>query len=295
VSATIRQIHSVFVGEVSGVDMRKPLSAEDTTVIEAGMDEYAVLVFHDQNITDEQQIAFSQNFGDLEMPGFASNITKVKDRRLRPEMADVSNLDVNNGVLGRDDRQRMFNLGNLLWHSDSSFRATPAKYSLLSARQIPVKGADTQFADMRAAYDALDDAVKADIEDYVCEHSLMYSRGLLGFTELTDKEKESFKPVRQRLVRTHPVTGRKSLYLSAHIGTILGWPLPEARGFIADLTEAATQREFVYAHQWRQYDLVMWDNRQVLHRARQFNDTGEPRDVRRTTIAGTAQTVAQAA
>lgn len=294
-SVTIRQLHPVFAGEVSGVDMRLPLSAGDVAAIEDGMNKYAVLVFHDQNITDEQQTAFSRNFGALELPGNVSNITKLKDRRLGPEMADVSNLDVNHGVLGRDDRQRLFNLGNLLWHSDSSFRATPAKYSLLSGREVPAKGGNTEFADMRAAYDALDAATRADIEDLVCEHSLLYSRGLLGFTELEADEKANFKPVRQRLVRTHPVTGRKSLYLSAHIGTILGWPMPEARGFIRDLTEAATEREFVYAHQWRRYDLVMWDNRQTMHRARRFNDTAEARDMRRTTIAGDTQTVEQAA
>jgi alpha-ketoglutarate-dependent 2,4-dichlorophenoxyacetate dioxygenase len=295
VSVTIRQLHPVFAGEVSGVDMRQPLSAEDVAAIDAGMNEYAVLVFHDQNITDDQQLAFSRNFGALELPGSASNITKAKDRRLGPEMADVSNLDANHGILDRNDRQRMFNLGNLLWHSDSSYRATPAKYSLLSGRQIPAKGGDTEFADMRAAYDALDATTKAEIEDLVCEHSLLYSRGLLGFTGLEAAEKANFKPVRQRLVRTHPVTGRKSLYLSAHIGAILGWPMPEARGFIRDLTEAATEREFVYAHQWRRYDFVMWDNRQTMHRARRFNDTGEARDMRRTTIAGDIQTVEQAA
>ena len=294
-SVSIHQLHPVFAGEVSGVDMHQPLSAEDVAVIEAGMNEYAVLVFHDQNITDDQQLAFSRNFGALELPGNVSNITKEKDRRLGPEMADVSNLDANHGILDRNDRQRMFNLGNQLWHSDSSFRATPARYSLLSARAIPAKGGNTEFADMRAAYDALDADTKAQVEDLVCAHSLLYSRGLLGFTELDDTEKANFKPVRQRLVRTHPATGRKSLYLSAHIGSILGWPVPEARGFIRDLTEAATEREFVYAHKWRRYDLVMWDNGQVLHRARRFNDTGEARDMRRTTIAGIAQTVEQAA
>ena len=295
-TVSIRPVHPHFVGEVEGIDMRRPLTQDEVAAIEAGMDQYAVLVFHGQDVTDEQQAAFSRNFGDLEIPGASSNVTKPEDRRLRTaEIADISNLDKNNNPLGRDDRQRMFNLGNQLWHSDSSFKATPAKYSLLSARIVPSAGGNTEFADMRAAYDALDDATKADLEDLICEHSLIYSRGQLGFTEMSVAEKANFKPVQQRLVRTHPVTGRKSLFLSSHIGTILGWPIPEARALIRDLIEHATQREFVYAHKWQQYDLVMWDNRQTMHRARRFRDTAEKRDMRRTTVAGDAPTVQQVA
>ena len=230
------------------------------------MDKYAVLVFHGQDITDDQQKDFSLNFGDLERPDSVSNITKDEDRRLGPDIADISNLTKENKVYGGADRQRLFNLGNMLWHSDSSFRAVPAKYSLLSGRIIPATGGNTEFADMRAAYDALDDEMKALIEDLVCEHSLLFSRGSLGFDELSAQEKAGFRPARQRLVRTHPVTGRKSLYLSAHAGTILGWQTPEARILLRELTEQATQREFVYSHKWRQFDLVMWDNRQVMHR-----------------------------
>jgi alpha-ketoglutarate-dependent 2,4-dichlorophenoxyacetate dioxygenase len=183
--------------------------------------------------------------------------------------------------LARDDRRRFFNLGNRLWHSDSSYRAVPAKYSLLSGRVVVTKGGNTEFADMRAAYDALDDATKAEVEDLVCEHSLIYSRGSLGFTELSADELAMFKPVRQRLVRTHPVTGRKSLYLSSHIGAIVGWPVPEARAFIRDLTEHATQPQFRYSHAWRPNDLVIWDNRTTLHRATRFDET-QVRDMRRT-------------
>jgi alpha-ketoglutarate-dependent 2,4-dichlorophenoxyacetate dioxygenase len=260
--------------------------------IEAGMDRYAVLVFRDQRLTDEQQMAFSLNFGALESPR-GGNITKMEDRRLPIGMNDVSNLDKEYKPLARDSRQRAFNLGNMLWHSDSSFRAVPAKYSLLSARSVSPKGGDTQFADMRAAYDALDEDTKREIEDYVCEHSLMYSRGSLGFLDYTDEEKAMFKPVLQRLVRTHPVTARKSLYLSSHAGTILGLPTPEARILLRDLNEHATQPRFVYVHKWRLHDLVMWDNRQTMHRGRRYDET-QPRDVRRTTVAGDAPTVAQA-
>jgi alpha-ketoglutarate-dependent 2,4-dichlorophenoxyacetate dioxygenase len=289
---SIRQIHPVFVGEVSGVDLTKPLTREEAAAIDAGMDRYAVLVFHGQNITDDQQMAFTVNFGEIENAK-GGNITKDNEYRLKKGMVDVSNLDKEGKPLARDDRRRMFNLGNRLWHSDSSFRAKPAKYSILSARAPASEGGNTEFADMRNAYDTLDAKTKALVEDLVCEHSLIYSRGSMGFTELTDDEKAMMKPVRQRLVRTHPVTGRKSLYLSSHAGAILGWPVPEAKDFLRDLNEHATQRENVYIHRWQQYDLVMWDNRQTMHRVRRFDDT-QPRDMRRTTVAGEAMTAEQA-
>ena len=290
---SIRQIHPVFAGEVTGVDISKPLSPQEVAAIEAGMDKYAVLVFPNQPLTDEQQMAFTVNFGPIE-DARGGNVTKPQDKRLATGMNDVSNLDKHGKPLARDSRQRLFNIGNMLWHSDSSFRAIPAKYSLLSARVVNKKGGNTEFADMRAAYDELDDETKREIEDLVCEHSLMYSRGSLGFTEYSEEEKELFKPVRQRLVRSHPVTGRKSLYLSSHAGQILGVPTPEARMLLRDLNEHATQPKFVYVHKWTLHDLVMWDNRQVMHRVRRYDDT-QPRDMRRTTVAGSAQTVAQAA
>ena len=288
----IRQIHPVFVGEVSGVDLRQPLSQEEVAAIEAGMDRYAVLVFHGQNITDEQQMAFTLNFGAIENAR-GGHIAKDHELRLKKGMIDVSNLDKEGKPLARDDRRRMFNLGNRLWHSDSSFRAIPAKYSILSARAPASEGGNTEFADMRHAYDTLDDKTRALVEDMVCEHSLMYSRGSMGFTDLTEDERAMMKPVRQRLVRTHPVTGRKSLYLSSHAGNIVGWLVPESRDLLRDLTEHATQRENVYVHRWQQYDLVMWDNRQTMHRVRRFDET-KPRDMRRTTVAGDAMTAAQA-
>jgi alpha-ketoglutarate-dependent 2,4-dichlorophenoxyacetate dioxygenase len=170
----------------------------------------------------------------------------------------------------------------------------PARYSILSGRIVPAEGPDTEFADMRAAYDALDARTKAEIEDLVCEHSLLYSRGAIGFTEFTPEEIENFRPVRQRLLRVHPATGRKSLFLASHAGAIVGWSIPEARAFLRELTEHATQREFVYSHPWRQYDLVIWDNRATMHRACRF-DRNEVRDMRRTTLAGDGPTVEQVA
>jgi len=290
-SIAIRQIHPVFVGEVSGVDISKPLSRDEVTAIDEGMVRYAILVFHDQKITDEQQMAFTVNFGTLE-DARGGNITRPEDRRLQVGMNDVSNLGKDGRPLERDSRVQLFNLGNMLWHSDSSFRPIPAKYSLLSARLVNPIGGNTEYADMRAAYDALDAQTKTLIEDLVCEHSLMHSRGSLGLVDYTEEEKVMFRPVRQRLVRTHPVTGRKSLYLSSHAGAIVGMPTPEARILLRDLTEHATQPQFVYVHRWRPWDFVMWDNRRTMHRVRRY-DQSHPRDMRRTTLAGDAPTVAQ--
>ena len=203
---SIRPLTPAIGGEVTGIDITKPLKPEEVAAIEAGMDKYAVLVFPGQNLTDEQQMAFTVNFGAIE-DARGGNVTKPQDKRLVTGMNDVSNLGKDGKPLARDSRQRLFNIGNMLWHSDSSFRPIPAKYSLLSARVVNKKGGNTEFAHMGAAYEALDDDTKREIEDLVCEHSLMYSRGSLGFLDYTDEEKAMFKPVRQRLVRTHPGDG----------------------------------------------------------------------------------------
>lgn len=290
---TINQIHPVFVGEISGVDLTKPLSRDEAAAIEEGMNRYGVLVFRDQNITDEQQIAFTKNFGDLEVKAKPGNIRKASESRLGAGIGDLSNLTKDGKIIEADDRQWFFKLGDRLWHSDSSYAVIPAKFSALSARAIPSWGGNTDFADMRAAYDALDDRTKGEVEDLICEHSLIYSRAAVGFTDLTPEEITNFKPVLQRLVRTHQATGRKSLFLSSHAGAIVGWTIPEARSYLRELTEHATQREFVYSHEWRQYDLVMWDNRATMHRAKRF-DRNEVRDMRRTTLGGDRPTVEQA-
>ncbi len=284
--------HPDFFGEASGIDLSQPISRDAVAAIEAGMDRFAILVFHDQRIDDEQQLAFTRNFGPLEM---ATGDFEQKNRRLSMAVNDISNVDNDNKVRARDDRTRLFSLGNMLWHSDSSFKTIPAKYSLLSARVIPSSpGGNTEFADMRAAWDALDAETRALVQDLVCEHSQLYSRGVLGFTDFTAEERQRFAPVLQRLVRRHPVTGRRSLYLSSHAGAIIGWPVPEARALLRDLIEHATQRRFVHAHRWRQFDLVMWDNRVMMHRGRRYN-TEEVRDLHRTTVADSAPTLEQAA
>ena len=291
-SISIVPIGRCFAGEVSGVDLRRPLSAKTVAAIDSGMDEYAVLVFRGQDINDEEQLEFSRALGPIES-SIGGNITRLDQRRLGTDIADVSNLDQNQNIYARDDRRRLFNLGNRLWHSDSSFRAIPAKYSLLSARSIPADGPNTEYADMRAAYDTLDDKIKAEVEGLICEHSLMYSRGQLGFTDFTEEEQQTFAPVRQVLVRTHPVTMRRSLFLASHAGTIVGWPMAEARIFLRDLIEWATQPQFVYVHDWRLHDLVIWDNRQTMHRVRRFNETEDIRDVRRTTVSSDGPTTTQ--
>lgn len=288
----IKPIHADFVGVVTGIDLRQTLSADAVTAIHHGMDQYAVLIFPDQPIDNEQQLRFTTQLGRLQ-PAVGNNLTPQKDRRLSADFSDVSNLDGKSHILDRKNRGRLFGFGNRLWHSDASYRAIPAKYSILSARALPSTGGNTEFADMRAAYDALDDHTKNMLHDLVAEHSQMYSRGLLGFSEYTDQEREIFTPVRHTMVRTLESTGRKSLYLGAHAGGIIGWPTPEARMFILDLMEQATQPEFVHIHQWRLHDLVIWDNRQVLHRVRRFDDLNQVRDMRRTTLMGDGPTVVQ--
>ena len=280
-----------FAGVVSGTDLTRRLTDAEVAAIHAGMDRFGVLVFHDQQLSDEQQLAFSRQLGPLETA--TGDIAAPEERRLSMDVNDISNLDKHGKVVARDDRRRLFGLGNLLWHSDSSFKDVPAKYSLLSARKIPPAGGNTEFADMRAAYDALDEATKREVRDLICAHSQVFSRGILGFDDFTEAERQKWAPVRQRLVRRHPTTGRLSLYLASHAGGIEGWPVPEARAFLRDLTEHATQRQFVYAHVWKTFDLVMWDNRVTMHRARRY-DPKEVRDMRRTTLTNEVSSLEQA-
>ncbi|HTR83562.1 MAG TPA: TauD/TfdA family dioxygenase [Reyranella sp.] len=294
-TVTIKPIDPVkrafFAGEVSGIDLTRPLGAAEVEAVHAGMDKYGVLVFHGQKIDDDQQLVFSRALGPLEQA--TGDIAAPQDRRMSMDLSDISNLDKNNRILARDDRRRLFGLGNMLWHSDSSFKEVPAKYSLLSARQIPDADGNTEFADMRAAYDDLDDKTKREVHDMICSHSQIFSRGILGFTDFTDEERVKWAPVRQRLVRKHPRTGRLSLYLSSHAGGIEGWPVPEARAFLRDLNEHATQRRYVYAHRWIPGDLVMWDNRVTMHRARRYDHT-QVRDMRRTTLTNEVSSLKQA-
>jgi alpha-ketoglutarate-dependent 2,4-dichlorophenoxyacetate dioxygenase len=291
----IRQLHPLFAGEVSGVDVGKPLDAGAVGALNAAIDRYAVLVFPSQDLDDERQMAFARNFGELELP--RSGAANVK-RRLRAEIADISNLDAENQVRGRDDPRRFDQLGNRLWHTDGSFRRIPAALSMLYAYRVPgpsPKGnGETEFADMRAAYDALPEQTKTDIADLIALHDISWSRGQLGFNELLFGEKQVLPPVPQRVVRTHPGSKRKVLYVAAHASEIVGMPVPEGRLLLRELIEHATQREFVYRHEWREGDLVIWDNRATMHRGRNF-DESRVRDLRRVTTRDVASTLDQVA
>jgi len=292
---TIRQLHPLFVGEITGIDVGRPLGADTVAGLNAAIDRYAVLVLRDQALDDERQMAFARNFGALELP--RSGGADVK-RRLPPAVADISNLDEENQVRGRDDPRRFDQLGNRLWHTDGSFRRVPAALSMLYAHRVPgpsPKGnGETEFADMRAAYDALSAHQKAEIADLVALHDIAWSRGQLGFSDLLFGEKQVLPPVPQRLVRTHPGSQRKVLYVAAHASEIVGWPIPEGRLLLRELIEHATQREFVYRHDWRKGDLVIWDNRATMHRGRHFDET-RVRDLRRVTTRDVASTLDQVA
>ena len=284
-----RTEHPNFVGFVYGVDLKKDLDIKIVKEIDNAINKLSVLVFKDQNIDDSEQVRFTKYFGEIEASGSKSNITKAKDRRLSTDLADVSNLDKNNKPFTKDDPRRIFNLGNRLWHTDSSFKEIPAKYSLLSARNVSKEGGNTEFADMRSAYDNLESKIKNKIDTMICEHSLIYSRQRLGFDmvkELSSEEIKNFTPVEQPLVRKNKVTNRKTIFLSSHIGKIKNWIRPDSMCFIDDLIEYATQLKFKYIHEWSKNDLIIWDNRQTMHRARAYDDLKENRDMRRTTVLG---------
>ena len=285
---TVKQLHPHFMGEIGNIDLGQTLDKATVDALTAAIDRHAVLVFHDQLIDDEQQQEFSRNFGDLETTVRAYRRDFVA--RLDVHMADISNLDENNRLLPANDRRRLNALGNRLWHSDSSFKRIPARFSLLSARTIPRWGGETQFADMRAAWDALPDRMKSRVETMICEHTQIFSRGKIGFTDWAEEEREKMAPVPQAMVRTHPGSGRKSIYLSSHAGRIRGMEEPEARMLLLDLNEFATQPQFVYTHTWKAGDLVMWDNRCTMHRAREYDET-QVRDLHRTTVSDGRPTV----
>jgi alpha-ketoglutarate-dependent 2,4-dichlorophenoxyacetate dioxygenase len=280
---TFTALNPVFAAECSGIDIGEPFPPAVADVIHDAMDRYAVLVFRrGKALTTEQQLTFTRSLGELE--GKYTRIEAEAGIRLdTPLLSDISNLAPGNTILPAEDRKRLFSLGNRLWHSDSSYKKIPARYSALSAHVLPPEGGDTEFADMRIAWDTLDASTKAQIKGLVAEHSRIFSKGTLGFT-FTESELRDFEPVRQPLVRVHPRSGRTSLYLSAHAGRIVGMPQVEALMLLRELTEHATQREFVYRHKWRVGDVVMWDNQATMHRARPYDDLKYPRDLRRSTL-----------
>ena len=284
----IKPLHPVFACEIIDADRER---IQD---IQEAMDRYAVAVLRDQHISDEAHIAFSRRFGELEESPHFGVGKGGKVRMRHPELFDVSNLDEDGNILAEDDRRRAFRLANEMWHTDSSFVPGGARYSLLHAMVVPSRGADTEFADMRAAYDSLSTEKQEQIEHLVVEHSTYYSRSLIGY-QFTPEELTRRSATPQYLVQTHPSSGRKSLYLASHASHVVGWPEEKGRALLRELTAHATQPQFVYVHRWRRHDFVIWDNRQTMHRVRRFRDDRDVRDMRRTTVAGDQPTVEQVA
>jgi alpha-ketoglutarate-dependent 2,4-dichlorophenoxyacetate dioxygenase len=279
---SIRPQGPSFLAEVTGVDFSHPIDARTLGEIVNAMDRYAVCVFRNTALTDESHIAFSYQLGKLEFaPSFFGKGVK---RFKYPELFDAGNLDANGNIL-LEERRRLYNKGNALWHTDSSFNPHRSAYSILLAHEVPPTGGDTEFADMRAAYDALPIATKTRIENLTAEHWLWHSRILAGYPEPTEEERLAKPPARHKLVQVHPGSGRKTLYIAAHASHIVDMPLEEGRALISDLITFATQPQFVRAVVWQQPgDLVIWDNRCTMHRATSFEDTRYRRDMRRTTV-----------
>jgi alpha-ketoglutarate-dependent 2,4-dichlorophenoxyacetate dioxygenase len=284
---TFRNLHPVFVGEASPIELRAVHDAATLAQIRAGMDKYAVLVFRDQPFTDAEHLAFAQRLDGQLHEGTGSRVI-TRNRFGNEALADISNLGKDGEIMEADDRRRQYGLGNRLWHTDASFRDPAGRYSMLHAKVVPPVDADTEFADMRAAYDTLPAETKALIEDLRTHHSIAHSRQILGF-EFSQSEQDQLKGAIHPLVRTIPRSLRRSLYLASHQSRIIDWPIPEGRLLLRDLTEHATQREFVYRHAWRVGDLVIWDNRATMHRARPFDDTKYRRELRRVTTLDLAE------
>ncbi len=278
-----RPLHPLFVGELTGVDVRA-LEEHGLDELRALMDRYAVLVIREQPFTDEEQAAFATRLGGGELVTKVGRSVIDPNKRLKhAALTDISNLDENDKIMDPADRRRMYSLGNRLWHSDSSFQSPPARYSMLSAKEVPSAGGETEYADMRAAYDAFPEALKAQIEGLRAFHSIIYSRSTIGFTEFSDAERAQFPGAEQPLVRVHPGSHRKSVYVASHASHIIGWPVPDGRILLRELLALATLPQFVYRHTWRVGDFVIWDNRCTMHRGLAFDETRERRDLRRVT------------
>ena len=288
---TVCPVTPGFVAEIGDLNLSTALEPADLLAVKETFATYAVLIFPDQHLSQDQHLDFARNFGPLETT--IALFRKDAKLRVRKEFADVSNLDADSKVWGENSRRRMFELGNRLWHTDSSFKRLPARASLLYARSIPPVGGHTEFADERAAYDALPQDMKRRLHGLVAEHSIFNSRARLGFTEFSDEERKAMPPVPQAVVRVIPESGRKSLYIASHAGRIFGMPEPEGRALIDGLIAHATQRQFVYTHRWRVHDLVIWDNRCTMHRGTAFDDLRWQRDVQRATASDIANSCEQ--
>jgi alpha-ketoglutarate-dependent 2,4-dichlorophenoxyacetate dioxygenase len=279
--SSVRPLDERFAAEVTGVELRALHDRSELESIREAMDRFAVLVFRGQPLSDAEQLAFAERF-DGRLHTKTGSAVLRNNRFGNEALTDISNVDENGELMQAADRRRMYGLGNRLWHTDASFEDPPGRYSMLHARVIPAVDADTEFADMRAAYDELDGATKAKLEGLKVHHSIAYSRATLGF-EFSDEERAKLPGAAHPLVRTNPRTGRRSLYLASHASHVAGWPVPEGRLLLRDLTEHATQSRFVYRHSWRAADLVIWDNLATMHRARPFDDSAHRRELRRVT------------
>jgi alpha-ketoglutarate-dependent 2,4-dichlorophenoxyacetate dioxygenase len=285
VSISFEQLHPAFAAEARGVDLRQKIDAATAAAIEDAMNRYAVLVFRDQPIDEAQQMEFTRWFGALD--GGFGKIAQRKTRFQEPTLADISNVDLEGRIVSRFDRKLASHFANQLWHSDSSFQPEAAKFSILSGHAVPSRGGETEFADMRAAYDALPADIKAEVDGLEVEHWALHSRFFLGDTDYTEAQKNAIPAVRWPVVRVHPGSQRKTLFIGAHAREIVGLPLPEGRVMLLDLLEHSTRPEFVHRHHWRVGDVVMWDNRCTLHRGRRY-DMSERRELRRSTTIETA-------
>ena len=288
---TVWPVTSGFAAEIGDVDLSSELGADDLLTIKRAFRDYGVLIFPEQEMSEEQHLAFASRFGPLEQVVFLKMDVKL---RLRPELADVSNLNNRDEIWREQSRLRMIAAGNRLWHTDSSFKYLPARASLLYAREIPPVGGRTEFADLRAAYEALPESMRRRLEGLIAEHSLMYSRQRTGFTNFSDDERAKLRPVPQMMVRTLPENNRRTLYLASHIGRIQGMPDEHARALVDQLIAHATQPRFVYNHRWRKHDLVMWDDRCTMHRGGEYDDLRWVSDMQRATVSDVANTCEQA-
>ena len=284
-AATIWPVTDDFVAEIGDVDLATPLSAENVAIIKGAFAKFAVLIFPDQTLTQEQHLDFARNFGPLEDTGGVYGGRRSEKSRIRTDLGDVSNLSPDGKIWPADSRLRMVLASNKLWHADSSFKFVPANASLLYSHEVVPVGGMTEFADQRAAYDALSDDMKRKLEGLIVEHSFLFSRERMGFFDFTEEERISLAPVPQLMVRTIPESGRKTLFLSSHAGQIRGMDKAEGRALIDQLLEHATQRQFLYRHRWRRNDVVIWDNRCTLHRGRDFDDLRYKREMHRATVS----------
>ena len=280
-SITPRPLHPLFAGEVEGVDLRTVHDRATLDEICAQMDRHAVLVFRDQPFEDDEQIAFAQRFDGELVTKVGRSVIDPAGRLKRDALTDISNLDENEQIMDRVDRRRMYSLGNRLWHTDASFQDPSARYSMLSAKTVPDAGGETEYADMRAAYDALPASLKGEIAELRAFHSIIYSRETIGFTDFSAAERAQFPGAEQPLVRLHPGSQRRGLYLASHASHIIGRPVRDGRILLRELMSLATLPQFVYRHAWRPGDFVIWDNRCTMHRGRSFDEATQRRDLRR--------------